>query len=126
MGLPKKMGIWMDYSIPYLTGFTSNSFEIIKAESTSFESTKLYPIKTLAALLEKRDRLLQTYYYKIASKIKNYDRIIIFGPTNAKTELFDVLSEDDRFLKTKIEITNTDQMNPAEQHQFIKNYFSDK
>lgn len=126
MGLPKKMGIWMDYSIAYLTGFTSNSFEIIKAESTSFESTKLYPIKTLAALLEKRDRLLQTYYYKIASKIKNYDRIIIFGPTNAKTELFDVLSEDERFLKTKIEITNTDQMNPAEQHQFIKNYFSDK
>lgn len=120
------MGIWMDYSTAYLTGFTSNSFEIIKVESTSFDSTKLYPIKTLAILLEKRDQLLQTYYYKIANKIKNYDRIIIFGPTNAKTELFDVLSEDERFLKTKIEITNTDQMNPTEQHQFIKNYFSNK
>ena len=126
MGVPKKMGIWMDYSIAYLTEFTSNSFEIIKVEPTSFDSTKLYPIKTLALLLEKRDRFLQNYYYKIANKIKNYDRIIIFGTSNAKNEFFDVLSEDERFLKTKIEITNTDKMDPAEQKDFIKKYFSNK
>lgn len=122
----KKMGIWMDYSMAYLMEFTSNPFEIKTVESTSFDTSTIYPINTLPILLEKRKRLLFSYYNKIAREINNYDRIILFGPTNAKIEFFDVLSEDERFLKTKIEITNTDQMNAAEQHQFIKNYFSNK
>lgn len=122
----KKMGIWMDYSMAYLMELTSNPFEIKTVESTSFDTSTIYPINTLPILLEKRKRLLFSYYNKIAREINNYDRIILFGPTNAKIEFFDVLSEDERFLKTKIEITNTDQMNAAEQHQFIKNYFSNK
>lgn len=116
----------MDYSMAYLMELTSNPFEIKTVESTSFDTSTIYPINTLPILLEKRKRLLFSYYNKIAREINNYDRIILFGPTNAKIEFFDVLSEDERFLKTKIEITNTDQMNAAEQHQFIKNYFSNK
>lgn len=116
----------MDYSMAYLMEFSSNPFEIKTVESTSFDTTTTYPTSTLSILLEKRKRLLYSYYNKIAREINNYDRIILFGPSNAKIELFDVLSEDERFLKTTIEITNTDQMNPAEQHQFIKNYFSNK
>jgi len=126
METTKKIGIWMDYSMAYLMEFSSNPFEIKTVESTSFDTTKTYPTSTLSILLEKRKRLLYSYYNKIAREINNYDRIILFGPSNAKIELFDVLSEDERFLKTTIEITNTDQMNPAEQHQFIKNYFSNK
>ena len=126
MEATKKMGIWMDYSMAHLMEFTSNPFEIKTVESTSFDTTTIYPINTLPILLEKRKRLLFSYYNKIAREINNYDRIILFGPTNAKIEFFDVLSEDERFLKTKVEITNTDQMNPAEQHQFIQNYFSYK
>lgn len=126
MEATKKMGIWMDYSMAYLMEFTSNPFEIKTVESTSFDTTTIHPINKLPILLEKRKRLLFSYYNKIAREINNYDRIILFGPTNAKIEFFDVLSEDERFLKTKIEITNTDQMNPAEQHQFIKTYFSNK
>jgi len=126
METSKKIGIWMDYSMAYLMEFSSNPFEIKTVESTSFDNTKTYPTNTLSILLEKRKRLLYSYYNKIAREINNYDRIILFGPSNAKIELFDVLSEDERFLKTTIEITNTDQMNPAEQHQFIKNYFSNK
>ena len=126
METSKKIGIWMDYSMAYLMEFSSNPFEIKTVESTSFDTTTTYPTSTLSILLEKRKRLLYSYYNKIAREINNYDRIILFGPSNAKIELFDVLSEDERFLKTTIEITNTDQMNPAEQHQFIKNYFSNK
>jgi stalled ribosome rescue protein Dom34 len=122
----KKLGIWMDYSYAHIMEFTLNPFEIITVESTSFPSEKRYPIDTIATLLETRKRLLFTYYNKIANEILNYNRIILFGPSNAKVEFFDVLSEDERFLKTKVELTNTDDMTRSEQHDFIKEYFTTK
>jgi stalled ribosome rescue protein Dom34 len=120
----KKLGIWMDYSYAHIMEFTLNPFEIITVESTSFANEKRYPIDTLATLLETRKQLLFKYYNKIANEIQNYNRIILFGPSNAKVEFFDVLSEDERFLKTKVELTNTDDMTQSEQHDFIKEYFS--
>lgn len=124
MRAAKKMGIWMDYSTAYLMEFTANPFEINTVESTSFDTEKRYPIDTLALLLETRKRLLFTYYNRIANEIKNYDRLIIFGPTNAKLEFFDVLSEDTRFLQTTVELSNTSDMSPTEQHEFIRHYFT--
>jgi hypothetical protein len=46
----KKMGIWMDYSMAHLMEFTSNPFEIKTVESTSFDTTSIYPINTLPIL----------------------------------------------------------------------------
>jgi hypothetical protein len=56
--------------------------------------------------------------------IKNHKRIILFGPTNAKVELFDILSEDDQFVKIKIEIKNTDKMTEDQKSSFVTDYFS--
>jgi stalled ribosome rescue protein Dom34 len=126
MELSKQLGIWMDYCTAYLMELTSNHFEISTIESISYDTNKLHPVHKIASLLETQKRLQFNYYHNIANEIHTYNRIIIFGPSNAKIELFDVLSEDDRFLKTKIEITNTDKMNPAEQHDFILKYFSQK
>jgi hypothetical protein len=56
--------------------------------------------------------------------IKNYKRIILFGPTNAKVELFDVLSEDEQFSKIKIEIKDTDKMTENQKSSFVTDYFS--
>jgi hypothetical protein len=59
-------------------------------------------------------------------KQKDYDKIILFGPSNVKLELFDTLNEDECFLETKIEIKNTTNMTTPSQKEFTHKHFSNK
>ncbi len=122
MGTSKKLGIWIDHSMAYLMEFTSTPFEIKIVESDSEELA--CNATTFEELMVTKKRLLFTYYNKIAREMKNYNQFILFGPNNAKLELFDVLSEDDYFFNTTVEIKKTDSMTFAEQHKFIKAYFT--
>jgi stalled ribosome rescue protein Dom34 len=45
------------------------------------------------ALHSKRQQMNEAYYKEIAAVILKYDNVILFGPTNAKTELHSVWSE---------------------------------
>ncbi|KIA86195.1 hypothetical protein [Flavobacterium sp. AED] len=125
MKTTKKLGIWMDHSIAHLMEFTSKHFEIETIESKFTNDVKNKSLaKSEKTMHNKEKGLLQDYYKKLGEAIKNYKRVILFGPTDAKTELFDLLSEDERFLKIKIEIKNTDKMTANQQHAFVRDYFS--
>ena len=64
------------------------------------------------------------YYQAIAESIKNYDEVLLFGPTNAKTELSNILDDDLNFSKIKIEIKQADKMTENQEHAFVRDYFS--
>lgn len=123
----KKLGIWMDHSIAYLMEFTSNPFEIKTIESNLTHHKKMEALSKSESLMNnKEQQQLSNYYKKLGNVIKNYKRIVLFGPTNAKVELFDVLSEDEQFMKIKIEIKNTDKMTANQKNSFVRDYFSGK
>jgi stalled ribosome rescue protein Dom34 len=126
MKTTKKLGVWMDHSIAYLMEFTSKHFEIETIESKLTNQQKNISLAEYESLLKSKEKKqLSDYYKKIGETIKNYKRVILFGPSNAKVELFDFLSEDERFLKIKFEIKNTDKMTANQQHTFVKEYFSE-
>ena len=126
MKTTKKLGVWMDHSIAYLMEFTSKHFEIETIESKLTNQQKNISLAEYESLLKSKEKKqLSDYYKKIGETIKNYKRVILFGPSNAKVELFDFLSEDERFLKIKFEIKNTDKMTTNQQHTFVKEYFSE-
>jgi len=122
----KKLGVWMDHSIAYLMEFTNNPFEIktIESELTK-DNNQLILSKKSEALINMDQHTLYAYYNKIGEAIKNYKQIVLFGPADAKIELFDVLSEDHRFVKIKVEIKETDKMSVNQQHAFINKYFAE-
>ncbi len=121
----KKLGIWMDHSIAYLMEFTSNPFEIKTIESKFTHLKKMDALTKSESLMHnKEQQQLSSYYKKLGEVIKDYKRVLLFGPTNAKTELFDILSEDERFAKIKIEIKETDKMTANQKDAFVKSYFS--
>lgn len=37
------------------------------------------------------------YYQKLSAEIKNYEAAILFGPTEAKTELYNIFKENQHF-----------------------------
>ena len=121
----KKLGIWMDHSIAYLMEFTSNPFEITTIESKFTHLKKMEALAKSESLMHnKEQQQLSSYYKKLSEVIKDYKRVLLFGPTNAKTELFDFLSEDERFVNVKIEIKETDKMTANQKNTFVKTYFS--
>jgi stalled ribosome rescue protein Dom34 len=74
----------------------------------------------------KEQQKLFSYYKKISEIIKDYKKVILFGPSNAKVELFDFLSEDERFIKIKFEIKNTDKMTKEQKNSFVMDMFFSK
>jgi len=121
----KRLGIWMDHSIAHLMEFTNKHFEVKTIESKLTNEVKKESLSNSESLLSnKKKGLLLDYYKKLSEAIKDYEQVILFGPTNAKIEFFDLLSEDIRFLKIKFEIKNTDEMTENQQQDFVQEYFS--
>ena len=123
METKKKLGIWMDHSIAYLMEFTTSAFEIKTIESEFKEQKKIQKSSKSDTLIHNKEhQKIFSYYKKISEIIKDYKKVILFGPTNAKVELFDFLSEDDRFIKIKFEIKNTDKMTKTQKKFFCNGY----
>ena len=72
----------------------------------------------------KEQHMQKEYYKELGDIILNYNEVILFGPTNAKAELFNLLKEDNRFSKIKIEMKETDKMNHDQQLSYVQSYFS--
>ncbi|MFV8366221.1 hypothetical protein [Flavobacterium sp. XS1P27] len=117
-----QIAIWMDYSVAYLMEFKTKPFEIqIIACDFTVDKKKRNPYRkeTTNSDIKRKYK----YYNQIGNAIINYDKIILFGPSEAKIDFFDTLSEDERFYKLKVEIKETDKMNVNQRHAFINKYF---
>jgi stalled ribosome rescue protein Dom34 len=71
----------------------------------------------------KRQQMHEAYYKEIASEILKYDHVLLFGPTNAKTELHNYLNEDLHFKNIQIDVEAADKMTNNEKDAFVKNHF---
>ncbi len=71
----------------------------------------------------KQQREQSIYYQQLADEIKNYDHVVIFGPTEAKQEFYNTIKLDQSFDKVKIELVNSDKLTQSQRHTFVKNYF---
>ena len=64
------------------------------------------------------------YYGKLGAIIRNYQDVVLFGPTNAKVELLNILRADHHFEHVRLETRESDKMTQNEQQAFVRNYFS--
>ena len=75
-------------------------------------------------LLRNKEQHEEAEYYKeVGEAIRNYDNVLLFGPTEAKAELFNILRADHLFEKIKIEMKTTDKMTENQKHAFVREYF---
>jgi hypothetical protein len=72
----------------------------------------------------KETQLENKYYKKIGVEILKYDWVLLFGPTDAKQELFNQLKENHLFNAIKIEWKQADKMTKNQQFALIKEYFA--
>jgi hypothetical protein len=118
-----KLGIWMNHSearlIPYL--IEDKSVSTIRCQNACanrrvFKNNSDCAVKTIR-------RQQQEFYVEIMSTIRGYDEVLLFGPTNAKLELFDLISDYPPADNFKVSVQSAARMTDNELHSYVKNHF---
>lgn len=124
MTTEKKLGIWMDHANAHLLEYADPiEMKIISSKSTHEE--KEFTLQKGESFMQRKTQQQEGEYYKsIATSIKDYDEVVLFGPTNAKVELLNILKADLSFSKIKIEAMQTDKMTENQEKAFVRDYFS--
>jgi thioredoxin reductase len=124
MKIEKKLGIWMDHSIAHIIEFTDqwNELKTIQSNFTHLDKVESL-IKSEALMHNKEQKLQADFYKKLEDTILKYDDILLFGATNAKTELFNKMQKDHRFANVKITVKEADKMTNTQKIFFISDYF---
>ena len=123
MKTTKRLGIWMDHSTANLIEFTDDKTETTEIEAQVGEQDEPLNARDETMIQNKDQNELSDYYKRISEVIKNYDEVLLFGPTHAKDELNNILKDDRHFDEVKIEIKPADNMTENQQQAFVKEHF---
>jgi len=120
----KQLGIWMDHSNAYLLEVINDTIETERVVSELSDPEAEFNFYKGEKLINKKERHLQVKYYKrLGEIIKKYQEIVLFGPTDAKSELLNLLKTDHLFEKIKTEAINSGKMTESQMHTFVREYF---
>lgn len=124
MKTTKRLGIWMDHSTANLIEFTDNNTETTEeVEAQVGEQDEPLNARDETMIQNKEQNELSDYFKRISEVIKDYDEVLLFGPTHAKDELNNLLKDDRHFDEVKIEIKSADNMKKKQQEAFVKEHF---
>lgn len=123
MRIIKKIGVWMDNSIAHVVEFILVPFEvtIVEAEQPIQDNSIVIGEKRIH---NKERNQHHNYFKRLKEIIAEYDEVLLFGPTNAKTELYNLLKADNHFDAIEIEVKQTDKMTSNQKLAFVGDYFS--
>jgi hypothetical protein len=123
METKSSMGIWMDHSTAHVIDLASPQ------KSQSIHSAFNFQLKEEALsrseniMHNKEQQMHEAYYKELGAEVQKYDHVLLFGPTNAKVELFNYLQKDAHFKEIKIDVEAADKMTENEQIAFVKDHF---
>lgn len=124
MKTEKELGIWMDHSIAHIIEFNDQWKELKTIESNFTHQDKVESLVKSESLMHNKEQQLQAIFYKkLEEVISKYDEVLLFGPTNAKNELFNKIQKDHRFANIKVAVKEADKMSNTQKIFFVSNYF---
>jgi hypothetical protein len=121
----KKIGVCMDHAGASFIGFSNNPTETTAIESSFTHEVKEEALGKSENIMHNKEQQQQKdYYKKICAVLKDYNEVLLFGPTDAKAELANLIKADHHFEKIKIDVKQTDKMTENQQHAFVNHHFS--
>ena len=125
MKTKKLLGIWMDHSIAHLLEFKNNIIVSETIETDSFiRDDEGINWKDESLIRNKEQIDLSNYFNKLIQVIKDYDEVLLFGPTEAKNELFNQIDNKRNLDLIKITLKTTDKMTENQQQTFVREFFN--
>jgi hypothetical protein len=120
----KQLGIWMDHSVANIIELkddtvVTNTLELSTSLPEQIENQELDE----SLMNNKEQNYLSDYFLNLSKVIKEYNEVLLFGPSSAKTELYNRLKDDLHFDKIKIDVKSADVMTDNQQQIFVKEFF---
>jgi molybdopterin converting factor small subunit len=123
----KRLGIWMDHSTANIMELSNDKIITVTLDSTPAFPEQIENLRMDERLMHNKVKNEQSdFYEKLSYIINDYDEVLLFGPTEAKTELFNLLKDNRKFEKIKISVEPTDKITENQQHAFLKNFYKKK
>jgi hypothetical protein len=124
MKAKKRVGIWMDHANAHIMEYAVEDYSIATIESKFGKEDKLEALTHGENLLHhKKQQADQAYYKELLEIIKNYDDVLLFGPSNAKTELFNLFKSIPHLNHIKVATQPAEKMTNNQMHAFVTHYF---
>ena len=124
METAKKIAIYMDHFMANIIEYANSAVAVktIKSEFNHFEKERILQ-KGESHLHNKEQDLQLEFYLKLRDELLSYDSVLLFGATNAKTELLSILQADAKFLNVEFTLKNTDKLTENQQIAFVNDCF---
>lgn len=119
-----KIAVYMDHFLANVIVYSKDAKQTktIKSDFNQFEKEEIIQ-KGESHFHNKKQDAQSKFYKEISDAIVDYSQVLLFGTTNAKTELSTILSNDNRFAAVVITIKNTETLTLEEQIAFVNNCF---
>lgn len=121
----KKIGIWMDHSQAFFIRYYADGNRTkVKTIVNPHHAEARGNSQGEKMMHNKEQQDQKTYYKNLADQMSGYDAILLFGPTEAKVELFNMLRADHHFDQKEIHVQQADKMTDNQQQAFVFDFFS--
>lgn len=121
----KKIGVYLDHANAHLVEYIDGTNQSIMVGSKFTHDEKEQSLGKSEKLMHNKEDHEQSEYYKtIARYARDYTYVLLFGPTEAKAELHNILNADHHFSEIRVEVRPSDKMTESQIHIFVREYFS--
>lgn len=120
----KLTGVWMDYSkaeIMEVQGDLITS-KVIESDFT-FEEKQHSFFRNEGLMHKKEQRLEGEYFKSIMKELATCKQVVLFGPGDAKNELFNRITSDPHFKSIRVSVEPTDKLTEKQRQSFVRNFF---
>ena len=125
MAKEKRAGIYLDHANAHLVEYVNGTNESKMIGSGFSHDEKEESLSKSEKLMHNKEDHEQSDYYKtIARHARDYNFVLLFGPTEAKSELHNILKADHHFSEIRIEVRPGYKMTEPQIHNFVREYFS--
>jgi hypothetical protein len=123
MKIEKRVGIWMDHANAHVIEFAPE-MKTLHVHSAFTQTVKEDSLGKSEHIMHNKEHHQHLDYYKrLGEIIKNYDSVLLFGPTDAKKELHNLLIDDAQFAQIKIAVKSSDKMTENQEFAYVRDYF---
>lgn len=124
MKTTKRLAIYLDHSSAKLIEFDREVNETKTVFYNYSNNDRNESLGRSEKEIENRKLNSEKIYFKeLSGYILQFDEVVLFGPTEAKTELFNILRKNNKFDEIKIEVLPTKKLTTNQQHAFVREYF---
>ncbi|MEI6021211.1 MAG: hypothetical protein WCR21_08780 [Bacteroidota bacterium] len=118
------IGIYMDHAKAELIEYTQKHHAAESIASTFTHDVKATSIGKSEQLMHNKEQHSQeAYFKKIGESILKHQHVLLFGPTEAKTELKNALEKDHHFKDIVLTIRDSNKLTPNQKQAFVNDYF---